>query len=68
MTDLHLWEEARAESETMFAEAPAPDGVLLASGARMVELPCGVEIEFVEPDDDHIVIVQASWPSPPKGG
>jgi hypothetical protein len=68
MADLHLGEEARAESEAMFAEAPAPDGVLLTSGARMVELPCGVEIEFVEPDENHVVIVQASWPSSPKIG
>ena len=67
MADLHLWEGARLEAEVMFAEAPAPEGVPLASGARMVELPCGVEVEFEEPDENHVVIVRASWPSPPRG-
>ena len=62
MTDPRLWGEVKDQTETVFAEAPAPDGVPLASGARMIELPCGVEIEFMELDEDHVIIVQASWP------
>lgn len=68
MADRSLWEKVKAQSETMFAEAPAPDGVLLASGARMVELPCGVEIEFVEPSEDRVVVLRASWLPPLESG
>lgn len=62
MADHPLREEVKAQSETMFAEAPAPDGVSLGAGIRMIELPCGVEIEFVETDKDHVAILRASWP------